>query len=118
MDKPNTELAGALEVLANAIRTAETYQAKFAEGTPQHSLQRNRAKALRISRELLLEQPNLHTREELEQALLPVASLMHKSEKTRTHFEAGTGQYRRLSGIIWAMELAQARLTEELSGTN
>lgn len=44
------ELAVALQALDSMIGRVATTEMKFAVGTPQHSLQRNRLKALRIAR--------------------------------------------------------------------
>lgn len=49
---PPNELQEALRALASMIGKAEKAQAKFSPGTSQHSLQRNRLKALRIAKAL------------------------------------------------------------------
>ncbi len=47
------DLQQALRALASMISRTEKSQAKFAPGTSQHSLQRNRLKALRIAETLI-----------------------------------------------------------------
>ena len=43
----------ALQVIVSSLRRCENIQPKFAEGTPQHALLRNRIKALTIAKALL-----------------------------------------------------------------
>ncbi|MGC4119619.1 MAG: hypothetical protein QM765_34610 [Myxococcales bacterium] len=47
------DLKQALDALASMISRTEKSQAKFSPGTSQHSLQRNRLKALRIAQALV-----------------------------------------------------------------
>ncbi len=47
------DLQEALRALASMISKAEKARAKFTSGTPQHTLQRNRLKALRIAEALI-----------------------------------------------------------------
>lgn len=48
------DLQKALTALSSMTRKAEEAQARFAPGTPQHSLQRNRIRALRLAEALTL----------------------------------------------------------------
>ncbi len=50
---PRDDLQDALRALASMIGKAEKAQAGFAPGTAQHSLQRNRLRALRIAERLV-----------------------------------------------------------------
>lgn len=46
----------ALQTLASMISKTEKYEIKFLPGTPQHTLQRNRVKALRVAAWLITQQ--------------------------------------------------------------
>ena len=50
---PREDLQEALRVFASMISKTEKTQAKFSSGTSQHTLQRNRLKALRIAKALI-----------------------------------------------------------------
>ncbi|MDO9492900.1 hypothetical protein [Acetobacterium sp.] len=52
----NEELNKALREVASTISKCEKMQGKFAEGTSQHSLLRNRIKAMDISKGLIEDQ--------------------------------------------------------------
>ncbi len=52
-DFTRDDLQEALRAFASMINKTEKAQAKFSPGTPQHSLQRNRLKALRLAEALL-----------------------------------------------------------------
>lgn len=53
LDFAGDDLQEALRAVASMIGRSEKAQAKFSPGTSQHTLQRNRIKALRISAELI-----------------------------------------------------------------
>lgn len=52
-DYSTADLSTALDALSSLIQRTEDSKAKFAEGTSQHSLQRNRLDALHIARDLV-----------------------------------------------------------------
>lgn len=53
------ELRAALKALASMIRKTRQAQVRFSPGTSQHTLLRNRLKALRVARTLVLRSRNL-----------------------------------------------------------
>lgn len=60
MEKYTSEdLAGALKVVDSTISNCEKIQPKFSEGTSQHTLLKNRIKALYISKALIIREQNI-----------------------------------------------------------
>ena len=103
------------------IERSEKAQAKFAEGTAQFTLQKNRIKALQIALQLLnLKGDNNHsfTQEEFENAQAPLLSLINKSEKAQIKLKAGSWQYNMLKKNIMALQMAMPLLTEKLKKSN
>ncbi len=111
------ELEEALQVVSSIIRNCENTQPKFAEGTAQHTLLKNRIKAMYISKSLIASEDirNKYTKEELIEALPPVASIISKCEKGQVKFEEGSSHHTRFKKMIKAMYISQALLTEEIS---
>lgn len=57
MDKyTNEEIHKAVEIVTSTIAKCEKMMPKFKEGTSQHSLLRNRIKAMYVSKSLILEE--------------------------------------------------------------
>ncbi|AWW26909.1 MULTISPECIES: hypothetical protein [unclassified Acetobacterium] len=119
----NEELTAALWEVASTISKCEKMQGKFAQGTSQCSLLRNRIKAMDISK-LLIENKlakkeqkiiEQYTKEELIKALKPVVSVISKCEKAQGKFEEGTTHHRRLENLIKAMNISKGLLEEQLT---
>ncbi|TYC84478.1 hypothetical protein FXB42_11970 [Acetobacterium wieringae] len=112
------ELSEALREVSKTISNCEKMQKKFAEGTAQYSLLRNRIKAMVISKLLIeseLSQKNQMTeelgqvtKEELIEALRPVVSVISKCQKAQEKFAEGNAHYRRLENLIKAMKISKA----------
>jgi hypothetical protein len=118
MDKYTTEeLTEVLQFVSSTISNCEKMQPKFAEGTSQHTLLKNRIKALYISKLLITDQDivDKYTKEELKEALPPVASIISKCEKAQLKFEEGTGHHTRIENIIKAMNISRALIIDEIS---
>ncbi|GFZ33220.1 hypothetical protein CSC2_37460 [Clostridium zeae] len=111
------ELKEALQVIVSTISNCEKMQPKFAEGTSQHSLLKNRIKALYISKALITDEEitDKYTKEELIEALPPVSSVISKCEKAVLKVTEGTSQHTRLKKIIKAMYISKALITDEIS---
>jgi hypothetical protein len=58
------------------------------------------------------------TREDIREALRPIASLISKSEKARTKLTPGTWQHTMLSENLKALLVASAMMDEEIGDTN
>ncbi|GEP63314.1 hypothetical protein CBE01nite_10820 [Clostridium beijerinckii] len=111
------ELVDALKVVSSTINNCEKAQLKFAEGTSQHTLLKNRLKALYISKSLITDEVimNKYTKEELIEALPPVVSIISKCEKAQLKFEEGTSHHTRLKNIINAMYISKFLITDEIN---
>jgi hypothetical protein len=111
------ELDAALQLISSTINNCEKMQLKFAEGTSQYSLLKNRIKALYISKALIENDSNigLYTKTDLVKALPPVLSIISKTEKAQIKFDKETIQYRRFSPIIRAMYISKDFIENEIS---
>ncbi len=111
------ELAEALLVVISTISKCEKIQPKFAEGTSQQTLLKNRIKALYISKSLMTDENVMgtYTKEELMEALPPIASIINKCEKAQLKATEGTVHHTRLKNIIKAMYISKTLITDEIS---
>jgi hypothetical protein len=111
-----TELDSALQLISSTIIKCEKMQVKFAEGTSQYSLLKNRIKALYISKALIgYEGIGLYTQEDVEKALAPVLSIINKTEKAQMKYSEGTAQYRKFDSLISAMYISKTFIMNEIS---
>ncbi|MFR4997791.1 MAG: hypothetical protein ACLUDK_11300 [Clostridium paraputrificum] len=110
------ELDETVRFISSTISKCEKMQLKFVEGTSQHSLLKNRIKALYISKALIKNDINtsMYTKEDLEKALPPVVSIINKTEKAQIKYEEGTAQFRRFAPIIRAMYISKDFIENEL----
>lgn len=111
------ELVEALKVISSTINNCEKIHPKFAEGTSQHTLLKNRIKALYISKSLITNENimNKYTKEELEKAIPPVSSIISKCEKAHLNAVEGTSNHTRLNKMIKAMYISKSFITNEIS---
>lgn len=111
------ELTEALRVVVSSIHNCEKIHPKFAAGTSQHSLLKNRLKALYISKSLIVGEDNLtdYAKDELLGALPPITSIISKCEKAQLKFVEGTSHYTRFERILKAMYISKSLITEEIS---
>ena len=118
MDK-NTreELEKALQIVSSVINRCQKAQLKFVEGTSQHTLLKNRIKALYISKSLIQDENVMdkYTKEELIEALRPVSSIISKCEKAQLKFAEGTSHHTRFKNMIKAMYISKSLITDEIS---
>ena len=114
------ELKDALVLVSSTIIKCEKMQLKFAEGTSQHSLLKNRIKALHISKSLLSNDGNIgtYTHADLGNALPPVISIINKTEKAKSKYDSGTTQHKRFMPIIKAMYISKTLIENEMSQRN
>lgn len=118
MDKyTKEELVEALKVVSSTISKCEKIHPKFAEGTSQHTLLKNRIKAMYISKLLITDENVMdqYTKEELIEALQPISSIINKCEKAKLKFVEGTSHYTRFNNIIKAMYISKSLITYEIS---
>lgn len=134
------ELTDALFEVSSTIIKCERMQHKFAEGTSQHTLLKNRVKAMYISKRFLINrlseidmapgdqpadsvsntdsesmEPLHYTKEELTESLRPIISIIHKCEKAREKYQVGTSYYKRFNKIIKAMHLSKDLIENQIS---
>jgi hypothetical protein len=110
------ELEKAISLLSSTITKCEKMQLKFSEGTSQHSLLKNRIKALYISKSLLMgDKATSYTSNELRDALPPVVSIINKTTKAQSKYEKGTSQYNRFEPIIQAMLISKIFIESQIS---
>ena len=118
MDKDiKEELVEALRVVFSTISNCEKIQPKFADGTSQHTLLKNRIKALYISKSLITGENIMdkYTKEELSEALPPVSSVISKCEKAQLKFVEGNVNHTHLKNIIKAMYISKSLITNEIN---
>ena len=111
------ELDAALQLIFTTIKNCEKMQSKFAEGTSQHSLLKNRIKALYISKALIEKDSNIgrYTKTDLIKALPPVLSIISKTEKAQIKYDKEAIPYRRFTPIINAMNISKDFIEKEIS---
>lgn len=113
------ELQEALRSIASMIDRSEQAREKFAPGTSQHTLQKNRIKALYVVSSLIKKESaeNATTafiKEDFEDAVKPIASLISKSEKAQKKLAQGTWQHRMLEDNLKALYIASPLLAKAL----
>lgn len=111
------ELEEALLIVSSTISRCEKAQSKFVEGTSQHTLLKNRIKALDISKSLITYENVMdkYTKDELMEALRPVSSIISKCEKAQQKHVAGTSHHTRFKNMVKAMYISKSLITDEIS---
>ena len=115
------EMEAAQQAIAAMIGKVEQTKAKFAPGTSQHTLQKNRLNALYIAESLIAKElsggvaAEHYTQEDLQKAAAPVASLISKSEKAKAKLAQGTWQHTMLCNNLKALHIASPLLAKALS---
>ena len=104
-----------LKIVTSVIARCERVQPKFAPGTSQHTLLKNRIQAMKVAEALLTgRDAESYSAQDLSAALEPLASVIRKCEKARSKYETDSGQYGRYGSTIRAMELARTLIENEL----
>lgn len=114
------EFEESLKVVSSTIINCEKSQLKFKNGTSQHTLLKNRIKALYISKSLIRNEfvRDKYTKEELIEALRPISSIISKCEKAKLKFLEGTSHYTRLNKLIKAMYISKLLIEDEVNKIN
>lgn len=118
MDKyTKEELAEALRVISLTISKCEKIQPKFVGCTSQHTLLKNRIKAMYISKLLVKGESIMdkYTKGELLEALPPISSVISKCEKAQLKYVDGTFYHTRFKNIIKPMNISKSLITNEIS---
>lgn len=112
------ELEKTISLLSYTLTKCEKMQLKFSEGTSQHSLLKNRIKALYISKELLTgDKTTTYTNKELSEALPPVVSIINKTTKAQGKYEEGSPQFNRFEPLIQAMYISKVFIENQINIT-
>ncbi len=111
------ELTKALKVVSSNLSKCEKMQIKFKKGTSQHTLLKNRIKALEISKSLIEngDSINKYSKEDLLEATRPILSIISKCEKAQSKFDAGTANYNRFNDLIKTMYISKSLITDGIS---
>ncbi len=111
------ELEEALRIISDIIVKCEKMISKFTQRTSQHTLLRNRIKALYICQALFKAEDisDKYTKDELAEAQKPISSIISKCEKAKLKCEEGTFHSARLQKIIAAMLISKAFLEDEIN---
>lgn len=104
-----------LNFLDHTRELEEKFLPKFPEGTSQHSLLKNRIRALQTARELISGEGR-PSREELEFALPRIESMIHKMSKARDKYEPGSRNYKRFNPTVQAMKQVRTAIAQALEG--
>ena len=116
MEFNKEELEKAISLLSSTINKCEKMQPKFSEGTSQHSLLKNRIKALCISKALLTnDKTKSYTSDELRAAIPPVVSIINKTTKAQSKYGKGSLQFNRFEPIIQAMLISKAAIENQIN---
>jgi hypothetical protein len=112
------DLEEALSALVSMINRSERVQPKLKEGSSQASLTKNRLKALHMSSSLITGKFNgkaeTFTKDELEKALPPIVSTIHKCEKAMEKLKEGSFQSTLTQKMLKALHISLLLVTEEL----
>jgi len=118
------DLEKALRTISSLVERSEKARRVFPEGTPQHTLQRNRVDALCVASSLIAGELGGDRRMDgldgkvIEKAVVQIGSLISKSEKARTKVGIGTWQRAMLDENIDALHIALSLLTEAQQNQN
>ncbi len=116
MEFSKEELENAISLLSSTIINCEKMKLKFLEGTSQHSLLKNRIKALYISKALLSgDKTTSYTSKDLKEALPPIVSIINKTTKAQSKYEKGSSQFNRFQHIIQAMLISKTLIESQIN---
>lgn len=116
MEFSKEQLEKAISLLSSTIANCEKIQLKFSEGTSQHSLLKNRIKALYISKALLSrDKTTNYTSKDFREALPPIVSIINKTIKAQSKYEKGNPQFNRFQHIIQAMLISKTFIESQIN---
>ncbi len=111
------DLHEALRPIASLISKSEKAQQKLASGTWQHSMLRDNLKALHVAYALMnkdTDDTNSFTRDDLQEALSALDSMIGKTEKAQAKFSPGTSQHTLSRNRLKALHIASAFISRSL----
>lgn len=119
-DIDKKDMDDAINAISSMISRSEKVKEKFAQGTSQHTLQKNRLNALNIALSLIKRELDAngstedYSKEDLKNAVAPIASLISKSEKAQSKLKHDSWQYIMLDANLKALGIASPLLAKAL----
>ena len=116
----NQDMEEAIKAILSMIDRSEKAQEKFAQGTSQYTLQKNRINALYIALSLIKNESRINditnsfVNNDFEQALAPITSLISKSEKVQKKLSEDSWQYTMIGDNLKALKIALPLLKRRL----
>ena len=89
-----------LKIIDSSIASCEKVRGKLKEGSSQLSLNTNRLQALYLAKEILQNTDCDTDSQQIEQALIQITSIRHKSETGLAHAKAGSATYTRFQRLV------------------
>lgn len=119
------QLESAHKEIVAIIRKCENMEGKFATGTSQYTLLKNRLFSMHVAKQLIEEKLTLQMRtadenakiiplQEFASAIEPVRSIIRKCSKAQSKYEKGTANFNRYEPMIHAMQIAEQQLQQQL----
>ena len=102
-----------LKFIDHTVELEAKFLPRFPAGTSQHSLLRNRLRALQTARDLISGERK-PTPEELKFALPRLESILRKLSKARDKYEADSKNYKRFDPAVGIMEKVRSAVLEVL----
>lgn len=96
------------EILKELIATVEHQVIRFPDGSSQHTLQVNRLKALKVA--LAISENESVSKEDLTHAVVPLASLISKSEKALVKLKTDSWQAQRMMRNLSVLHPIQTQI--------
>ncbi len=112
------QIKDTLKIIESTIVNCEKVQPKLKEGSPSLSLSKNRIKALYISKDLLMNEENQYSKEELEKAVVQITSIKNKSTTGLNNAKEGSSTYTRFSRLIAAMNIILVYLEKAIEDSS
>lgn len=112
------QIKDTLKIIKSTIVNCEKVQPKLKEGSPSLSLSKNRIKALYISKDLLMNEENQYSKEELEKAVVQITSIKNKSTTGLNNAKEGSSTYTRFSRLIAAMNIILVYLEKAIEDSS
>jgi len=116
-DRTADEMQEALRPIASLISKSEKAQQRLAPGSWQYAMLRDNIKALRIASALMngdAAYADSVTRDDRQEAISAIASMISRTENTRTKFSPGTSQHTLQRNRLKALRLAESLMIAEL----
>jgi hypothetical protein len=107
----------ALRPIASLISKSEKAQQKVTPGTWQHTMLRDNLEALHIAFALMNREASdtdSFAREDLPKALIALASMISKTEKSQLKFSSGTSQHTLQQNRLKGLHIAEALIKMDL----